>query len=168
MKIKIIDAKKEEFFDVSAPVTVYAVALDKEINFCFQSNNHCSFPSFVSEDDAKIIDGRLSRYWVMRGPHPGAGPPIARRLMISFPELAHDAGFLEKLSDGDPTVSAIWRRYRELMDLEFSDPTLPMARHLEGDWYQCPRCDDGFEFDIRFQETLVCPTCGLHQRSDRT
>jgi hypothetical protein len=81
---------------------------------------------------------------------------------ITFPEFAKDDDFYDDLIDGnggDPN-EIIFRKYKELMDMEFPDVSISVSAQLgDEEWLMCPLCIDAWQ-SKNFQDALVrCPFC---------
>lgn len=64
--------------------------------------------------------------------------------------------------DGDTAAIKIFSRYKEIMNLEFSDPevtkTIEIINDETGIWYLCPECIEGFQSQSQ-DALLLCPNC---------
>jgi hypothetical protein len=65
----------------------------------------------------KVVDQRLSRYWVF-GFDAEGGPDRKSITTIAFPEWANDPVFYDRLTDAEDKEVAIFKKYKELMDRE--------------------------------------------------
>lgn len=103
------------------------------------------------------VDPRPSKHWQLSDWTSPAEPGFRASVI---PPWAADLRFLEALLDGEPDAVAVFKQYRELMDLEFADdPARLAADHLQEAWVQCPGCDDAWEVQDRVPEMVRCPHC---------
>ncbi len=113
----------------------------------------------------EVVDGRISKWWVLGY----RSTRVNEQVLVSFSEWASEPwNYYDRLSDGDPAAVATFRRYRELMDLEFDDEGVEsFAASLDATWLQCPRCQASWRDD---NETalLRCPQCRTVLRRPRT
>jgi hypothetical protein len=80
--------------------------------------------------------------------------------LTTFPEWAEDPMFYERLVDGAPREVAIFRRMRDVLDLEHADPAITeTASVIDAAWVQCPACEHVWEAPAS-GEMLRCPGCG--------
>jgi hypothetical protein len=111
----------------------------------------------------KVEDPRVSRYWVFAFHGQGIRDGDA---VFAFREWAEDPlSFYDRLSDGDSDAVAVFRRYRELMDIEFSNRgEQPVAESLDDGWLLCPACREAWRTTA--VGTLVrCPNCSVLLRN---
>lgn len=107
----------------------------------------------------EVVDGRLSRYWSY-GFYPGS-TESETHVIFGYEEWVNDPYHYDKLTDGEEVEVAIFRRYKELMDLEFPDPSLSkVATNLGDGWLMCPDCDEAWETSSS-DGMVRCPKCRL-------
>ncbi len=164
MIIEIVDDEMIEKLGSKGPFIVYALAFSDEVKFAIQTEKFPSAPSFVSECQARTIDRRLSRHWVLRNSKEIDTEPVARLSMISFPEWADDTMFYSKLVNSDSDAGEHWRRSKALLDREFAIPSMKAAIFLGSGWGQCAFCQETFEFENGEDEVITCTACGANQR----
>lgn len=119
--------------------------------------DYSGYPMWYPAVFFQIVDPRSSRYW-----QPSIWTPPSRagswaRVILPW---AADHRLFEDLVNGEARAVAAFKRYRELMDLEFADdPARQTAHHLQDAWVQCPSCDDAWEVKDRVLEIIRCPYC---------
>ena len=128
MKIKCISSKNsscnEKFYiKEGKEYTTYALSVfDGTMWYCICDEVYNFYPKWYSSIFFKIIDNRLSRFWIS-----GYREENNRILpFLSFPEWAKDPYFYGELiedNSNDPNA-IIFKKYKELMDLEFPDPSI--------------------------------------------
>jgi hypothetical protein len=64
----------------------------------------------------RIVDGRVSSFWRL-GLYSVGSSRLAMAIM-SFEEWVNDPLFYDKLTDGDEIAVAVFRRYKQLLDVE--------------------------------------------------
>lgn len=134
---------------------VYALYLNPSQDVMVLTESMPATPYSVPLEQVKIVDGRVSRYWVVGS----ASPRI-----ISFPEWANDSYFYQNVVEGKNAAS-IWRKYKYLMDKEFYDPSLTLtATKLDGGWLQCANCFNAWLAKTG-DEVVECPSCSTVQNS---
>ena len=121
MKVKLISKDLLSKYGGEGPFTVYAIAFGTEVKLAIQSEKFPSAPSFVRFEDTKVIDRRFSHYWVIRGPSLDNPEPAAKLSIISFPQWADDPMFYSRVVNSDAEAGACWRKYRSLLDDEFTN-----------------------------------------------
>lgn len=152
----IIKLKKEVDSDFLLPdkmYVVFAIYISSSVDLMVLGENN-SFPVSVSSSDVDIVDDRLSKYWVYG--HCDTGEWSA---VISFPEWAEDFFFYQNLVEGKRGAGQIFRKYENNIQNEFADPSIVRtAGMLKESWYQCPVCEEAWEYDAS-GEVIVCPSC---------
>ncbi len=127
-----------------------------------------SYPAPLFE----ILDGRPSRYWVfhfgeVRWKYKGEKEHVEYDQSFHFSEF-RDEGFYERLFDDSPAETAIFQKYKKLMDEEFPEPPDPSitesAVQIEDGWLQCPSCSDAWKSDSG-HGMVSCPSCGANLRN---
>lgn len=126
----------------------------------YNQSNHfypLAYPScfFLVKDD------RPSSCWVK-------GKRVSKDSITSFKEWVGEKAFFEGLVNGEDREVQIFRKYKDLMDLEYAIPSVrDQAQILEGDWLMCPKCDEVWQNHSSL-EMILCPKCQsiyLNQKS---
>ncbi len=139
--------------------TVYALGMNYGyIWYCICDNNHFFYPEWNPSPLFEIVDNRLSRYWVL-----GLGEDNSKKVpLLSFPEWTNDEYFYGELVDGnsnDPNA-IIFKKYKELMDLEFSDSSITETAQIgDEEWLICPKCLDAWQSKNNQDALVKCPKC---------
>jgi hypothetical protein len=104
-----------------------------------------------------MIDGRVSKYWT----NPAITEVDGHRTEFrAFKEWMSDPMFYERLVDWHKTENAIFREYKELMDIEFPNPIkYKPVSYIEDDWCQCVACEHVWENFQTDSGMLRCPKC---------
>ena len=105
----------------------------------------------------EVVDPRLSRYWIYEFKKCKGFAYV--QPIIAFPEWASNhPDFYDKLSDGDEREVALFNHYKELMDLEFSDPAVTeVVEYLDG-WCICS-CFEAWQTKSTLDALVRCPKC---------
>ena len=105
----------------------------------------------------EIVDHRLSGFWRVSYQKPTSElPPFT---FFGHPETVNDREHINGLLEGRDEDVALLKKYREPMDLEFSDPSITVeAEQLEGKWLLCPNCSEAWEEGSTF-DLVKCPRC---------
>ncbi len=119
--------------------TVYALGINYgHIWYCICNGNYF-FPKWNPSTLFEVVDNRLSRYWVF-----GLDEDDNKKVpLLSFPEWVNDEYFYGELVDGnsDDPNTIIFRKYKELMDLEFPDSSITKTAQIgDEEWLICPDC----------------------------
>lgn len=116
-----------------------------------------NYPLAYPSPAFEIVDGRLSRYWIF-STHVGRDTAHTRSIW-TFPEWANEESFYEALTDAEERETKIFKRYKELMDLEFPNPSITLsAEILDDQWLLCPTCIDAWESTSK-DGMVICPKC---------
>jgi hypothetical protein len=117
------------------------------------------FPRWKPSSFFEVIDVRLSRHWIYS--HKKHIDYPQRHSIITFPEWANNhPDFYDKLTDGDKKEVAIFKTYKELMDLEFPSSSISEVAHLVDDeWLICPTCIDAWQCSNIRNALIKCPKC---------
>lgn len=174
MKLKCIENKSDRIREVigheisqietypliiGKEYTVYAIEENKnQIWFCICDESYFLYPMWRPYPLFEIVDNKLSRYWIFAlDSSTEKATPI-----ISFPEWANDPYFYGELVEGGPIDpnAVCFKKYRELMDLEFSDAAVSEKAQIgDQDWLICPLCIDGWECANTRDAMVKCPKC---------
>ena len=119
-------------------------------NFSYHPNWH-PCPLF------EIVDNRLSKYWLFF--YGRANEFYLSQTIWAFPEWCHTRGYFDRLYDAEEKEIEIFEKYRQLMDLEFPDPSiLDAAEKIDDEWLLCPFCIDAWQPNSKVG-MVVCPEC---------
>lgn len=125
------------------------------INFYICDRLHQDFPVYYPADLFHVIDHHLSRFWIyncIKGEESYSA--------FLFPEAFNDVYFFDKLTDGEKLEIDIFRKYKELMDLEFPDPSVTQLAQIgDEQWLICPDCVDAWESSGAVDALVRCPKC---------
>lgn len=164
MKIKCISNKKSSYdgqfhIEECKEYTTYALSVfDDTMCFCICDEVYDFYPLWYSSILFEITDNRLSRFWI------GGCREEKNRILpfLSFPEWVKDPYFFEKLIEGDRNDpnAIIFRKYKELMDFEFPDPTISETAQIgDSEWLICPKCMDAWQSKNDKDALVKCPKC---------
>lgn len=159
---------RQAIFPLSAGggYVVYAITLRRGgVWYYLVDDRELGYPVWYPAPLFRLVDGRLSRYWVFGFHEVGARDGDA---VFAFPEWASDPfGFYNALSDGEAKARETFRRYRDLMELELTENAAETAARDIGDgWLQCAKCNDAWQ-TTAIGERVRCPHCGLIQQNPR-
>lgn len=156
----IFNSSVDFFIELDAEYTVYGLTLREGYIWYYICDKHFTyFPRWKPSPFFDVIDSRLSRYWIYSlkkaDNYPQAYP------IITFPEWANNhPDFYDRLSDGEEQEVAIFRSYKEQMDLEFPNSSIvEIAQVGDADWLICPFCKDAWKNCSSLDALVCCPTC---------
>lgn len=135
---------------------VYGIIIVKGVvNFYICDRFHQDFPVFYPASLFSVIDHHLSRYWIFSNIEGEVLFPA-----FLFPEAFNDVYFFDKLTDGEEFEVHIFKKYKELMDLEFPDVEITQIAQIGDEkWLICPDCIDAWEHVSAIDALVRCPKC---------
>ena len=166
MKVKCISGensflneKREstyEFLEIGAIYTVYGMIINHGV-LCYYICDRARdlFPIARPMHFFEIIDNRLSRFWVF-----GIIEAFENYPVWMFSEWINEPYFQDNITDYEEREVAIFKSYKESMDLEFSDPSIQETAQIGDDkWLICPMCLDTWQ-SVNYDGALVrCSNC---------
>jgi len=115
------------------------------------------YPIWTPASLFDVVDDKISRYWVYsfkEGEFNNKAP------LWTFPDWAQDPDFYDRLLDFETKEVAIFKRYKELMDLEFEDPRITeYAQKEEDGWLICWSCYEAWQSFNTLDALVKCPKC---------
>lgn len=164
MLVKFKQGQENEYFDLDKEYVVYALYMGKNIKLFIQSEGLPSAPSAIAIMKLIVIDGRLSRHWVMTDGHKRTDGSTITDGVLAFPEWANNEHFYSDLIEGKSDAGEIWRSNKAKMDLEFATSSiLKIASKLDKNWVQCVECGDSWDINT-CDEVIECPNCKAQQK----
>jgi hypothetical protein len=109
----------------------YGVLGGTRSNILVFEQNSFSFPFFVSDAAVDIIDAQVSKYWIYSPRLERTEKYSSQEMIFSFADFVLDRYFYQNLVDGDADAVAIWKRAKELMDLEAQQRMTSIGRESE-------------------------------------
>ena len=106
-----------------------------------------------------VVDNKISKYWVYsfrRGES-----HLSTSVEFVYPEWANDPFYYDSLTNGDDEQVNIFKYYKELMDLEFPDTSIPekdSAILVEDEWLICPYCFNSWQSQST-SGMVICSVC---------
>jgi hypothetical protein len=105
----------------------------------------------------EVIDGRLSKYWMY------SFTKLERlnkfQAIWAYRQWAEEPYYYDLLTDGEEREFQLFKAYKELMDLEFPDPSIQdRASSLDSEWLMCNFCIDAWQTQS-IDGMVICPTC---------
>ncbi len=159
--ISTIPNRESDFYiDVGAEYTVYAMTVNNGYIWYYISDNMFTyFPRWKPPFFFEVIDTRLSRYWIYtykKFENYTQAHPI-----LAFPEWANNhPDFYDMLSDKNEEETTIFKSYKELMDLEFPDPSISKIAQIgNSELLICPDCINAWESSDEKNGMVRCPKC---------
>lgn len=166
MKIKKNKNSSPEKYDLNLEegkiYVVYSLAILEDVLwYAICENNQTFYPLLKPSTLFDIVDNRLSRYWIFN--IWGVSENINKEIpILSFPEWAKDPYFYGELiedNSNDPNA-IIFKKYKELMDLEFPDPSISETAQIgDAEWLICPKCIDAWQSKNDRDALVKCPKC---------
>jgi hypothetical protein len=138
---------------------VYALSvIEGSIWYCICDKVYSFYPRWYSSIFFDVIDNRPSRFWIV-----GFREENNKILpFLSFPEWANDPYFYGELIDGnsDDSEAIIFSKYKEFIDLEFSDSSISdIAQIGDDEWLICPQCMEAWQSTNNKDALVRCPKC---------
>jgi uncharacterized protein YbaR (Trm112 family) len=154
--------KDTEFLvTVSKEYTVYCIYISMGyIEYTICDNEHDpyyshGYPAFLFD----VVDPRLSKWWVYSFFKESYDSSF---VYITYPEWAQDPYYYNRLIDGDEEAMKAFKHYKQLMDLEYPDSSIPEKDTAlvtkEERWLICPSCLEGWE-ELSNSGMVICPRC---------
>jgi len=107
----------------------------------------------------KVLDDRVSRYWVFCVSEHERNGIVTFHALESFPEWVRNSEYFEQLVDGDASAVKTFSSYKELLDFEFPNPLITVSAELcENGWVLCPKCFEAWQSESK-AGLLQCPMC---------
>lgn len=126
--------------------------------YCICDEDKTFYPIWNPSMLFEVSDNRLSRYWIFTIDK----DDDKKAPFLSFPEWASDMNFYEDLVDGnsDDKSAIIFKKYKELMDLEFPDSSISETAQIgDEEWLICPKCIDAWQSKSNRDALVKCPKC---------
>lgn len=115
------------------------------------------YPLWYPSNFFNIIDSRLSRYWIGSVQE---DDKTKTTLFFGFFEWANEDFFHDHLIDGEAREMDLFRKYKQLMDLEFPDSAITQAASIgDQEWLICPSCLDAWKNSNCDDALVMCPIC---------
>lgn len=156
----LIVNESEFYLDLEKEYIVYGMTIRDGCFWYYVCDRLFSYfprwkPSFFFE----VSDPRLSRYWVYSNKK--LEDYLKSYPIITFPEWASNhPDFYDKLSDGNEKEVMIFKSYKELMDLEFPDPSISKIAQIgDAEWLICPYCSEAWQYGADLDALVKCPIC---------
>ena len=145
-----------EFLDIEKEYNVYGMIINRgQIWYYICDRVHDLFPIARPAHLFEIIDNRLSRYWVF-----GIIEGFEKYPSWIFPEWINEPYFQDNLTDGEKREVAVFKSYKELMDLEFPESSIAeLAQIGDNEWLICPACLDAWQYCSDKDALVRCPKC---------
>ncbi len=140
--------------------TIYGITIrDEYIWYYLCDEIYTYFPRWKPPFFFEVVDPRLSRYWIYS--YKKLENYIRAHPIITFPEWANNhPDYYDKLTDGDDPEVAIFKTYKELMDLEFPDSSISKAAQIgDAEWLICPLCWEPWQNSEDIDALVRCPKC---------
>ena len=143
---------------VGKEYVVYGMTLNLGYIWYYLCDEHFDYyPVWKPSSFFEVVDSRLSRYWIYSYQ---VHPDIETYPVIAFPEWANNLDYYDKLTDGDDPEVAIFKTYKELMDLEFPDSSISKAAQIgDAEWLICPLCWEPWQNSEDIDALVRCPKC---------
>ena len=137
---------------------VYAMILNSGYIWYFlEDEDKLYYPFAYPAPFFKVLNGNLSRYWIY-STEIGKDKNSSRTIW-TYPEWANDPYFYNQLTDGKREALEVFKKYKELMDIEFPLPSIPEAASaLDEEWLMCHFCLDAWQSTSK-DGMVICPKC---------
>lgn len=146
--------------EIGKEYNVYAITLFRGyVWYYICDEDYSYYPVWNPSPLFEVVDGKLSKFWrfnfIKEHPH-----YIGSETIFAFEEWANDPySYYDKLTDGDEAEVSIFKRYKNLMDVEF--PVISnekRAKDIGDNWVMCPDCDETWQASSE-NGMLWCPKC---------
>lgn len=146
-----------EDITIAKTYIVYATAALNGYPGYFICDNYREYPIWHPSDFFSIVDSRLSRYWIVSIKK---DDKTTTRLFLSFPEWANEQYYYNNLIEGEAREMDLFRKYKQLMNLEFPDSAITQAASIgDQEWLICPSCLDAWKNSNCDDALVMCPIC---------
>lgn len=145
-----------EFLDVGKEYNVYGMVINYgQVWYYICDRVHDLFPLAKPAYLFEILDNRLSRCWIF-----GIIEGFEKYPSWNFPEWINEPYFQDNLTDGEEREVAIFKAYKEFMDLEFPKSSISeIAQIGDDEWLICPSCLDAWQYSSDRDALVRCPKC---------
>ena len=146
-----------EFLEINKEYNVYGMLVDDgQVYYYTCDHLQDDYPLAMPDSLFEIVENHLSRFWVFFS----AGDGLKKKLICIFPEWIAEPYFQDKLTDWEVREVKIFKTYKELMDLEFPNPSIiETAEIADSQWLMCPLCIDAWESSNDRDGMVRCPKC---------
>ena len=115
------------------------------------------YPLGYPLDFFEIMDARVSKIWKPEVVVSFAGE---RGRLRTFEEWSNDPSFYERLVDKEDLEITIFRKRKEVMDLEYPcREEFKLLTYFDSRWCQCPSCGNVWEDGVHTLGMKRCPAC---------
>jgi hypothetical protein len=145
------------FLTIGKVYVVYCLSVRGSFAWYFICDDvELSYPVPYAAPLFKLIDPRLSRYWICS--LSDRDQPNTE-LMLTFREWASDGLFYEKLVEDARDDPSAFAQYKVAFDCEFPDPSVETAASvIDKDWLLCPKCEESWQC-VSSDGMVTCPEC---------
>ena len=117
------------------------------------------YPEFYSSQYFEIADRRISKYWDLNDKYYPIKIEKCPQL-VSFKEWRKNEYFHGDMFENENNAIAIFKKYKMLMDHEFTDEKLNSALLIDKYWVMCSNCNETWEVNPLFG-IVTCPKCNI-------
>ncbi len=156
--------KESDFLVENIEYVIYGLSVIKgKIYYYLCDSVHDDYPTTYSSELFKVIDSRVSRYWISL-----IDESSEITLELMFPEWINEIMFAHYLIDGDERREQIFKAYKAAMDLEFPDSAITeIAQIGDDEWLICPFCIDAWICQNSIDALVICPKCSTKFNNPR-
>jgi len=155
-----INNRSDYDLELEKEYIVYGMTIRDNFTWYFICEESTSrYPGWYPSPFFEVIDSSLSRFWIYT--YKKLDNYITQRCVFSFPEWANNhPDFYDRLTDWEEEETAIFKKYKELMDLEFEDPAITeYAQQEEDGWLICWSCYEAWQLFNTLDALIKCPKC---------
>ena len=151
-------APKNYDVDINKYYVVYGMTLiSNYIHYYINDPSGISYPWEYPGFLFEVVDGRFSKYWNFRFFY--EPEPLRYDTIWAYSEWAQDNFHYGSLVDGDENAMQIYRKHKDLMELEFPNPSIELsAEALDDEWLFCKDCIDAWQ-STTDDGMVICPKC---------
>ncbi|MBC7884149.1 MAG: hypothetical protein H7X99_01640 [Saprospiraceae bacterium] len=126
------------------------------VNFMISDDTDVTYPSFYPSEFFKIVDNRVSKYWINRPSNFYPFKEIHFPNLITFYEAIKNSFFFDDLLKCKKKALEAYETNKELMENDYPEDQIFFAERLSDTWVMCAYCDDSWETD-NVQGIIKCP-----------
>lgn len=144
---------------LSKNYVVYAMTVNSGYIWYYICDEHAkNYPIWNPSVLFEVIDSKISKYWIYTCYFSQDRQSFSATW--AYPEWAmNEYTYYDRLSDGEKEETNIFKKYKELMDIEFPLPSIPEAASaLDEEWLMCHFCLDAWQ-SISKDGMVICPKC---------
>lgn len=142
--------------------TVYAIECTGKgrfINYFILDDSGSIYPNNYPSEFFEITDNKLSQYWENKnGMHLFNKSKLKCPELIAFKEWVENPFFEGDMIENNNDALKTFKKYKELIDVEYPDHSLPNAILISDNWVMCDYCEESWPITSK-NGVIICPNC---------